>query len=188
MSGPGADLDQAPGRAAGSGDARERPARVSGDAAQPRRDDRRYLPVGLDLRDAACVVIGGGAIGTRKVELLEGAGARVTIVSPRITERLDEVVGRGRATWLRETFRPEHVRDAFLVVVATDRPEVNARAAEAAVRAGALLCDATSAGRSRVIFGALLDTEDATVAVFTDGRDPGHARRTRDRIAGRLSC
>jgi len=34
-----------------------------------------------------------------------------------------------------------------------------------------------------VIFGALHTNEGAIIAVFTDGRDPSHARRTRDRIA-----
>jgi siroheme synthase (precorrin-2 oxidase/ferrochelatase) len=38
-----------------------------------------------------------------------------------------------------------------------------------------------------VIFGALLDVEDATVAVFTDGHDPARARRMRDRIGNALS-
>jgi siroheme synthase (precorrin-2 oxidase/ferrochelatase) len=35
-----------------------------------------------------------------------------------------------------------------------------------------------------VIFGALLEEGDLTLAVFTDGQDPSLARKTRDRIAG----
>jgi siroheme synthase (precorrin-2 oxidase/ferrochelatase) len=46
-----------------------------------------------------------------------------------------------------------------------------------------LVCDASSASRSEVIFGALHHGAGVTLAVFTDGRDPSLARNTRDRIA-----
>jgi siroheme synthase (precorrin-2 oxidase/ferrochelatase) len=71
----------------------------------------------------------------------------------------------------------------FLVVAATDDDARNAAVVEAAARNGALVCDASSAERSQVIFGALLEDEDVTIAVFTGGRDPAQARRTRDQIA-----
>jgi siroheme synthase (precorrin-2 oxidase/ferrochelatase) len=70
----------------------------------------------------------------------------------------------------------------FLAVAATDEDDRNAAVVQAAVRNGALACDASSAERSQVIFGALLQSEDVTIAVFTDGRDPALARRTRDQI------
>ena len=54
------------------------------------------------------------------------------------------------------------------------------------VQSNALVCDASSAERSQVIFGALLEGADVTIAVFTGGRDPARAKRTRDRIAGLL--
>jgi siroheme synthase (precorrin-2 oxidase/ferrochelatase) len=50
-----------------------------------------------------------------------------------------------------------------------------------------LACDASSAERSQVIFGALLQRDELTVAVFTDGNDPAHARQTRDQIADLLA-
>jgi len=59
---------------------------------------------------------------------------------------------------------------------------LNASLVEAAGRRGVLVCDASSAERSQVIFGALHQGDGFTVAVFTDGRDPSLARNTRDRI------
>lgn len=148
--------------------------------------ERGFLPVGLDLTGMPCVVVGGGEVGTRKALLLRRTGARVVVVSPRITPTLEEMVDGRKMVWIPEPFAPAHLWGAFLVVVATDDPEVNAAAAEAARKDGALLCDATSAERSRVIFGATLNHRGVTVAVFTGGRDPAHARRTRDRIASLL--
>lgn len=150
------------------------------------REGLRFLPVGLDLRGRRCLVVGGGVIGTRKALTLASCGAEVTVVSPVVTAALAEAAARGGIRHRAEHFRAEHLDGAFLVVAATDDDALNEAVAEAAGRARALVCDASSAGRSQVTFGAMLRREDATVAVFTDGRDPSHARRTRDSIAGFL--
>ncbi len=142
----------------------------------------RYLPVGLDVRERLCVVVGGGAVGTRKVRNLLRAGARVTLVSPLATEELAARATGGEIRWLEEPYREDHLHGAFLAVAATPDQALNASLADAARRLGALVCDASSAERSQVIFGALHEGEGVTVAVFTDGRDPSLARETRDRI------
>ncbi len=45
-------------------------------------------PVSLVLQDRAALVVGGGAVATRKVEGLLPAGAHVTVVAPEVTEAL----------------------------------------------------------------------------------------------------
>ena len=143
----------------------------------------RFLPVGLDVRGKICLVVGGGGVGTRKALTLCRAGANVTVVAPVVAGELAEQIEAGRIRWLCDSFREQHLRDAFLVVAATDDEALNAAVARLAVQSGALVCDASSVERSGVIFGALLHREDVTIAVFTDGRDPAQARRTRDQIA-----
>jgi uroporphyrin-III C-methyltransferase/precorrin-2 dehydrogenase/sirohydrochlorin ferrochelatase len=126
-------------------------------------------------------------VGTRKALTLVRAGAEVTVVAPTVTADLAGQIEAGRPRWVREAFRAEHLEGAWLVVAATDDEALNAAVVGAASRRGALVCDASSAGRSGVIFGALLEGGDVTVAVFTDGRDPALARRTRDEIEAWLT-
>ncbi len=146
----------------------------------------RFLPVGLDLQDRACVVVGGGAVGTRKVRKLLEVGARVTVISPAITDEIAAEVEAGRVRWIEGPFDPEHFECARLVIVATDAPGVNERLASLARECDTLLCDATSGERTDVIFGATHEADGLTVATFTDGRDPSRAKDARDRIAGWL--
>lgn len=149
-------------------------------------DALRFLPVGLDLRDRSCLVVGGGVIGTRKALTLAHCGAAVTVVSPEVSAALAEAAAAGIVRHLAVRFEEAHLEGAFLVVAATDDEELNEMVARGAARSGALVCDASSAERSQVTFGAMLQRSGATVAVFTDGRDPARARRTRDRIASFL--
>ncbi|MGD9199069.1 MAG: NAD(P)-dependent oxidoreductase, partial [Desulfobacterales bacterium] len=37
----------------------------------------RYYPINLDIKNRRCLVVGGGAVGTRKVKTLLDCGARV---------------------------------------------------------------------------------------------------------------
>lgn len=147
----------------------------------------RFLPLGFDLHGTTCVVVGGGRIGTRKAETLLEAGALVTVIAPRISASLTELHAAGKLQWLPEPFGAELLGKPTLVVAATDEPAVNEGVARAARECGALLCDASFAERSQVIFGALHRADDLTVAVFTDGQDPGRARRARDRIARQVT-
>jgi precorrin-2 dehydrogenase/sirohydrochlorin ferrochelatase len=143
----------------------------------------RFLPVGLDVRGKNCLVVGGGGVGTRKALTLGRAGAIVTVISPSVTAELAREIEAGRMRWVKDSFREEHLSGALLVVAATDDDAQNAAVVRGAVQCGVLVCDASSAERSQVIFGALLQHDDVTVAVFTGGRDPAEAGRTRDRIA-----
>ena len=143
----------------------------------------RFLPVGLDLRHKTCLVVGGGVVGTRKVRTLLEAGANVKVVSPAVSGELSEQIEEGRVQWVRERIRADHFQGAFLVVMATDDPSLNAAGVQLASQHGALACDASSARHSQLIFGALLEHDGVTVATFTDGMDPSRARRTRDEIA-----
>lgn len=145
----------------------------------------RFLPVGLDVLGKSCLVVGGGRVGTRKVENLLEAGARVTVVSPVVTEGVAKRIESGCVRWVQDSFREAYLDDVYLVVAATDEEAVNVHVVTCAGKRGVMVCDASSSERSQIIFGALHKTEDGvTIAVFTDGRDPVEARRTRDRLAG----
>ncbi len=150
-------------------------------------DSTRFLPVGLCVEGRKCVVIGGGKVGTRKVRTLLSAGALVTVVSPAVSEELSGLIEAGRVVWVEDSFREEHLADVFLAVAATDDRAANEAVVSLAGRHGVLICDASSAERSQLIFGALLHSDDVTVAVFSGGRDPVLSRQTRDRIAELLS-
>lgn len=148
----------------------------------------RFLPVGLDLRDRHCVVVGGGTVGTRKVRKLLEVGARVTVISPAVTAEIRAEVDADRVRWIEGPFEPEHLNSACLVIVATDAPGVNERLAAVARDCSTLLCDATSGERSDVIFGAVHEEDGLTVATFTDGVDPARSKDARDRIAAWLGA
>jgi uroporphyrin-III C-methyltransferase/precorrin-2 dehydrogenase/sirohydrochlorin ferrochelatase len=66
------------------------------------------------------LVVGGGAVATRRVPALLDSGAEVVLVSPTLTPSLRALADAGRITWLARRFEPSDVDDCWLVQTAID--------------------------------------------------------------------
>src|SRR5256714_5593671 len=90
-----------------------------------------YL-LGLRLEGRRVVVVGGGAVASRRVPALLDAGADVLLVSPKVTASLEDLAAAGRIRWEGRGYRPGDCAGAWLVCACTDDAEVNAAVAAAA--------------------------------------------------------
>src|SRR5579864_8900605 len=90
-----------------------------------------HLPIFLNLRNQATVVVGGGSVAARKVELLRRTGAHVTIVAPELGAALRELSDRREVRHVAAAFHPSHLDGATIVISATGVPEVNQAVASA---------------------------------------------------------
>src|SRR5258708_31402292 len=91
-----------------------------------------YLPVFLKLQARPVVVVGGGRVAARKVELLRRTGAKITVVAPELVDELRELAAQGELEYVNSVFSPQHVTGTVAVVAATGVPEVNAAVSAAA--------------------------------------------------------
>jgi precorrin-2 dehydrogenase / sirohydrochlorin ferrochelatase len=93
---------------------------------------KNYYPIMLDLTGKRVVVIGGGKVAERKVKGLKEADANITVVAPTVTPFLEQLAEQKNIQWIKKIFSPEDVKDAFLIVAATDKREVNQMVMKAA--------------------------------------------------------
>jgi uroporphyrin-III C-methyltransferase/precorrin-2 dehydrogenase/sirohydrochlorin ferrochelatase len=145
-----------------------------------------YLPIFIQLRGELALVVGGGQVASRKVELLLKAGARVTVVAPEIVEELDTLATRGELRHVAASFAPEHLEGAAIAVAATNSREVNAAVSTAARLARVPINVVDDPELSSFIFPAIVDRSPVIVAVGTSGHSPVLARRVRAQIESLL--
>jgi len=145
------------------------------------------FPIALHGERVSAVVIGGGAVGTRKALALVDAGASVTVVAPVITPELEDAERLRKLTLVREVYRGEQLERATVVIAATDSREVNAQIAIDAHARGKLvnITDYPDEGNFHTM--ALHRSGDITIAVSAGGV-PGAAARIRDAIAERFDA
>jgi len=141
-----------------------------------------YFPAFLDLRRRRCLVVGGGEIGERKTHALLDCGARVTIVSPSVTQRLAALAASGRLVHRARPFRRSDPRGCALAVAATGDPRVDRVVAAAARRWRTLVNVVDRPQHCDFIVPAVLRRGELQIAVSTGGRSPAIAREIRRRL------
>ena len=144
-----------------------------------------YYPISLDLSNRPCLVVGAGAVATRKVRGLLDSGARVTVIAPDISEEMRSLASRLEALEPR-TFQPDDVAGFRLVVTATGDPAVDGAVAAEADAAGVWVNSADDPAHCSFILPAVHRDGAVTIAVSTAGLSPALAAWLRSRLAA--SC
>jgi len=142
----------------------------------------RYYPVYLDIRNRRCLVVGGGGVATRKVVTLLACGADVTVVSPRISDRLGEIIAENQIRYLQRTYAGDDLSDIFLVIGATDDEEENRRIHRDAEQSGCLCNIADQPHLCNFILPSVISQGDLTIAISTSGKSPAFAKHLRRRL------
>lgn len=158
-------------------------------------DGRSGYPLLLDLYERRCVVVGGGAVGARKIAGLLDAQARVTLVSPEHSPELTLHVASGAVEWVCRKYECGTLRilqekglavgsPVMLVFAATHSAEVNRAVLQEARSLGLWAASADDGNSGDFTLPAVLRRGKLTLAVGTGGASPSLARRIRDRLAG----
>ncbi len=147
-----------------------------------------FLSLAINMTGRRCLVVGGGRIGTRKALALHEAGAEVVVVSPEISQHLQELLRIDRLDWHQREYRQRDQEGAFLVIAATSSGSLNTLIGLDAKKRGILCCVVSSAADSSVVFPAVHVDAGTTVAVHTNGRDCRRSKHVRDALGEWLSC
>lgn len=134
------------------------------------------LPVVLNLAGRLVVVVGGGAVGTRKAAAALAAGAVVRVVDPNTS-----VSDASTEACVQEPYQPEHLDGAFLVF-ACATPEVNARVVGDARARRILVNSATDPANCDFTLPSVVRSGGLALAVSTGGAAPALARRIREKL------
>ena len=139
----------------------------------------RYYPAMLDIADRKCVVIGGGAVGARKVKTLLECRARVTVISPQAHESLVDLAARGEIILHARGYKSTDLDGAFLVIGATDNEELNARISQDAQDRNLLCNIADRPAACNFILPSIVRQKDLVIAISTCGQSPAFAKKVR---------
>ena len=142
-----------------------------------------YL-LGLRLGGRRVLVVGGGAVASRRVPSLLDAGAEILLVSPKVAASLEDLAAAGRIQWQARGYQPGDCAGAWLVCACTDDPGVNAAVAAAAEAQRTWCVRADDAGASAAWTPASGRAGDVRVGVLSG--DPRHSAAIRDAVVAGL--
>jgi precorrin-2 dehydrogenase/sirohydrochlorin ferrochelatase len=134
------------------------------------------------LADSRCVVVGGGQVAARKVTALRRAGARVVVISPTLCKLLQKLAVQGQIQVVDRGYRWGDLEDTFLVVAATDDPEVNRQVWEEAQARDLLVNVVDDPDHCNFIAPSVVRRGPLALAISTSGRCPALSRHLRKRL------
>ncbi len=85
----------------------------------------QYFPVFIDTDHTYALVVGGGEVAARKLELLLKTHANITLVSPWCCRTVEELCAKHGVTVHLRKFEDDDINNKNLVFIATDDPQVN---------------------------------------------------------------
>lgn len=159
-------------------------------SARAARTQTALLPIFFRTEGRVALVVGGGAVGTRKAGSLVEAGFSVIVISPVLTKELQQMAERSAIQFRAEAWPAgaEMLSSATLVFACTNDAQVNQSVAAAARAARVPVNIADDPECSDFLSPAVvrMPEEELIVAVSTGGRAPSIARKLREELTAFL--
>jgi len=138
--------------------------------------------INLDVKDRPCLVVGGGDEATEKTNRLLETGARVTVISPKLSDELKVLAASAKILHRGRRFKGSDVEGGIWLVLNTVRTdEVLSRDLYTlAKQKGFLLCSTDQPEYSTFTLPALVARGPLRIAISTSGVSPALAKRLRE--------
>lgn len=147
-----------------------------------------HYPINLKLSGRHVFIIGGGRVAQRRVDTLLKAEARITVISPALTDRLAQDAAAGKFRHISDFYRPgginalaeEYGEWPRLVIIATPEESANRLAAEEAHSKNILVnMAAPPMEESDFIVPSHIQRGQLLITIATGGLSPAFSRFVR---------
>ncbi len=137
----------------------------------------KYYPIMLDLRGRSALVVGGDRVAAEKAAGLSASGAHVSVISPVFCDELLLQAEQKQVTLCRKAYQPGDLAGAFVVIAATNDPQLVQTIWAETQERGQLVNIVDIPTYCTFIMPSVLRREQLTIAVSTEGASPGLAKR-----------
>lgn len=141
-----------------------------------------FLPIFINIKQQPCLVVGGGSVATRKVELLLRCGGQVTIVSPSLHPTLAALAEDDSIRHLARPFAADDLKEAAICIAATNDQAVNQQVSTLAKARRIPVNVVDQPDLCSFILPSIIDRSPVVAAVSTGGASPVLARLIRARL------
>jgi uroporphyrin-III C-methyltransferase/precorrin-2 dehydrogenase/sirohydrochlorin ferrochelatase len=144
------------------------------------------LPIFLNLDRRPGLLVGAGTVALEKIGSLLKTGVNLRVVALQARPEVRQLAAEGRLELIEREFQPSDLDGNFIVIAATDVPEVNAAVYREAVARGIPCNSVDDIPNCDFFFGSVVSRGDLQIAISTAGESPAVAQRLRREIDEQL--
>ncbi len=134
--------------------------------------ENKYFPINISLKAHKFLIVGGGKVALRKIELLMDFGADITVVAPEPLDRIEYYSTKNQIKLIKRKYESPEAGNYGLVIAGSDDETVNRTVYDDCHKAGVLVNVVDNPPLCDFIFPAILKRDAMSVAISTDGKAP----------------
>ncbi len=140
------------------------------------------FPFFIELKGKKCVVVGGGKVASRKIEILSKFNGDIVVISPEISDEIKVLKDSGKLVHINRCYQSSDIMGAFMVIAATSDTLVNDNVYTDAVNHGILVNVVDDPQRCTFLFPALVKRSDLVIGISTSGSYPTLSKKIRKKV------
>jgi uroporphyrin-III C-methyltransferase/precorrin-2 dehydrogenase/sirohydrochlorin ferrochelatase len=142
----------------------------------------KYFPIFVDAQYIHCLVVGAGEVAARKCELLLKTPARITIVSPWVSNTVEKLAKSENVTLIRREYEQNDLANKQMVFVATDNENTNKLIHDQAHAQNILVNVVDNTPLCKFITPSIVDRSPIIIAMSSGGVAPVLLRYIRQKL------
>lgn len=140
------------------------------------------LPIFVDIKDQPCLLVGGGKVAARKLNMLCKAQADTTVIALDLCNNAKALCDKYQVHVEMREFVESDVGGQRLVIAATDDSDLNQRISNIAKQKSILVNVADDFTQGDVVLPSVIDRDPIQIAITTGGASPVLARMLRSNL------
>ena len=141
-----------------------------------------YLPIFINLRQKKCLVVGGGSVALRKINLLLKAQTKIECIALDFCDDLIALSKSNDIDLVTKHFEPEDIQNHSVIISATNDKSLNIQVSKMAHEFRIPVNVVDSPDLSSFIMPSIVDRSPVVIAVSSAGRAPVLARIIRAKL------
>ncbi len=144
------------------------------------------LPIFLNLAGRNCLLVGAGNVALDKIGSLLSTRLHLRVIAPDAHPEVRRLALEGKFEWIERRFDLSDLDGNYVVIAATDAPEVNAAIYQGCVERNILCNSVDDIPNCDFFFGSVISRGKLQIAISTAGESPAVAQRLRREIDAQL--
>ena len=143
----------------------------------------KRFPLFVNLDKLPVLVVGGGEIAERKINLIIKANANVEVLARKFTPNVEQIISKKKLKKIKKSLDISNLSSNYsLIIAATDNKQVNKKLFNFAKKNNILINVVDQPELCTCTFGSIVERGDLVVAISTGGSAPVFARNLREKL------
>ncbi len=141
-----------------------------------------YLPIFINLRNKKCLVVGGGSVALRKINLLLKAKTKIECIALDFCDDLIALSKTNEIALITKHFESGDIKNYSVIISATNDESLNTLVSKIAHESGTPVNVVDSPDLSSFIMPSIVDRAPVVIAISSAGKAPVLARIIRAKL------